>query len=96
MAVIEGRAQLAATVTIALTESEAGALAALTAYGVDPFLKSFYEHMGESVLRPYEDGLRSLFKSIRDGECGIKSVLARASEAREVFSGKKIAAKKEV
>lgn len=86
---------LSATLTVALTEAEAGALDALAKYGIDAFLKAFYEKMGESCLKPYEAGLRSLFKSIQDGECGIGAVIRRANEAREVFSGSKVAIRKE-
>lgn len=96
MAVIEGRAQLTATITIALTEAEAGALDALAGYDIEAFIKTFYEKMGKAYLQPYESGLRSLFRSLQDGDCGVRAVIRRASEAREVFSGAKIAVKEKV
>ncbi|MCX5478486.1 hypothetical protein OSH08_05690 [Kaistia geumhonensis] len=40
------------------------ALDALVGYGVDAFLKVFYEKLGEAYMRPHEAGLRSLFKAI--------------------------------
>ena len=49
-----------------LTEIEARALEAMVGYGIDPFLKVFYEHMGQHYMKPYEAGLRSLFKTINE------------------------------
>lgn len=94
MATIEGRATLTAMVTIALSENEARALNALTKYGTEAFLKTFYEHLGQPILKPYEMGLRSLFKSIENDECGIRDLIRRVDESREVFSGKMAAIKK--
>ena len=48
-----------------LNESEARALEALAGYGVDDFIKFFYEHMGEHYLKPHEAGLRELLSSVR-------------------------------
>lgn len=61
MAKIEGRPKVTMTVSIALTEEEACALDALAGYGVDEFLRIFYEKMGRAYLQPHEAGLRSLF-----------------------------------
>lgn len=47
-----------------LNESELRALDALVGYGVQPFLKVFYEKLGKAYLGPHEDGLRSLFANI--------------------------------
>lgn len=87
MAKVEGRALLTATITVALTESEAEALNAIVSYGDTEFLKVFYEHMGRAYLEPHEAGLRSLFHSIRDGECGIRKILENAKAARKTFYG---------
>lgn len=91
MAKIEGRPTVDIDVCIRLFESEAAALDALVAYGADTFLKVFYQHLGETYLKPYESGLRSLFKSVRNGEGSVEGILKRAKEARAVFDGKKIA-----
>lgn len=87
MAKIEGLGSLSATIRLVLTEEEAGALDAITGYGVEPFLEVFYKNMGRAYLEPYEAGLRSLFESVRTGEGSVKSVLRRAEDAREVFCG---------
>ncbi len=71
--------------TIALTDDELGALDALTGYGVDPFLKVFYEHMGRHYMEPHEKGIRSLFETIRKE---VPHLLHRAKSAREVFVDK--------
>jgi hypothetical protein len=95
MAKIEGRPSISASVVIALTESEAGALDALAGYGVDVFLETFYAKMGRAYLEPYEAGLRSLFEAVHGGPCSVKNVLDRARDARQVFTGEKIAKSRE-
>ena len=82
MAKIEGRAQLQATITLALSESEASALDAITAYGADSFLEFFYKNLGESCLKPHEAGLRSLFASMHE----VRRILLKATEARQAFA----------
>lgn len=69
-------------IVLVLTEEEAGALDALTGYGIDPFIKAFYENMGKSYMVPYESGLRSLFKSVREL---VSPELQRAQEIRKSF-----------
>lgn len=87
MAKISGRPIISGTVTIELTEAEAGALDALVGYGAKSFLKAFYEHLGEAYLKPYEAGLLSLFDSVRCGDASVKSFLNKLREARKVFEG---------
>lgn len=53
-------------VEITLTEPEAMALDGLAGYGIDAFLKVFYEKMGRSYLEQHAYGLRSLFKNIQN------------------------------
>lgn len=91
MAQIDGRANIEATVTIALSESEAAALDALAGYGAEAFLAVFYEKLGKAYMRPHEAGLRSLFASVHGGACSVEHVLRRAKDARDVFHGRKIA-----
>ncbi len=93
MAKIEGRPTVKMEVCLRLTEAEAGALDALVGYGIDPFLEVFYK-LGRAYMEPYEDGLRSLFESVRAGEGSVRGLLERASDAREVFTGTKIAVRK--
>lgn len=94
MAVIDGRGQLKATIVMCLSEEEAGALDALVGYGFEPFKEVFYDKLGTAYMKPFEAGLKSLFESIRTGDASVGSILARAREARMVFSGAKIAVKK--
>lgn len=51
-------------ITFVLSKSEAKALDAIAGYGTEPFLKVFYEKMGQSYLKPHEKGLVSLFSRI--------------------------------
>ena len=87
MAKLEGKAEIAVSISITLSEAEMGALDALAGYGTDEFLKVFYEKMGRSYLEPYEKGLRSLFDAVRNGPCNVGSVLNRARDARKAFNG---------
>ena len=70
-------------VTLKLDEGEARALEALMGYGVDIFLKVFYEHIGKHYLSPYEDGLRRLFSS--DTRMVLNAVLTRKNKAEKAF-----------
>ena len=58
------RARITLEVTATLNEIEVRALDALVGYGIDPFLKVFYEKLGKHYMEPHEKGLRSLFKTI--------------------------------
>lgn len=89
MAQIEGRATVETTITLALSEEEAAALDALVGYGVNEFLKVFYKELGEAYLKPHENGLRSLFDSVRTGEGSVSRFLKATKDARDVFYGRK-------
>lgn len=52
-------------VHLVLSEGEAKALEAICGYGPDEFIKWFYAHMGKHYLKPYEEGMRSLFNTVR-------------------------------
>jgi hypothetical protein len=82
MADIVQSARVTMSLTFTVSEEEARALDALVGYGADSFLKVFYQHLGESYMKPHERGLRSLFKSIRES---VPSYLRRADKAREAF-----------
>ncbi len=86
MAKIEGRGKLSAEIVLVLNESEAAALDALVGYGFKEFVEVFYEKLGKSYLEPHENGLRSLFESVRAGEGSVEAILKRAKDARRVFN----------
>ena len=92
MAKIGCRPNIAATITLHLSEQEAGALDALVGYGFKSFIETFYKHLGKAYLEPYEDGLRSLFESVRHGDASVHSFLEKANQARAVFDGRAICA----
>jgi hypothetical protein len=56
---------VAITATVKLTEDHLRALAALTAYGDDEFLKAFYAKLGTNYLAKHEKDLRDLFSHVR-------------------------------
>lgn len=68
---------------IRLSEQELSALDAISGYGTDEFLKVFYEKMGESYLRPHEDGIRTLFATIRSE---VPAILTKAEVSRKAFN----------
>lgn len=90
MAKIGCRPNVAATITLHLSEEEAGALDALVGYGFKTFIDVFYKHLGKAYLEPYESGLKSLFESVRTGEASVHSFLEKAREARAVFDGRRV------
>lgn len=51
-------------VNLKLSFIEICALDALVGYGIEPFLKVFYEKLGKHYMQPYEEGLRSVFTTI--------------------------------
>lgn len=53
-------------VHLTLSEEEARALEAICGYGPDRFVKWFYVNCGKSYLKPHEDGMRSLFSTVRN------------------------------
>lgn len=70
-------------VDIRLTLHEVLALEALVGYGVEPFLKVFYEKMGRHYLQPHERGIRSLFETIATDLAPLKK---RAENAWTAFA----------
>lgn len=77
---IDSSVDLEMSVHIVLNEKEARALEALSGYGEDAFLRVFYKELGEAYLKPHEEGIRSLFRSIRQY---IPPVLSEMNECRE-------------
>jgi hypothetical protein len=71
-------------VSITLSEIEIRALDALAGYGDDAFLEVFYKHLGRHYLTPHENGIRSLFKSIRSE---IPPHLTQVDNARKLLKG---------
>lgn len=72
--------------TMRLSEQELGALDALACYGDDAFLEAFKAKLGSCYIRDYEEGLRTLLKSVRRQ---VPSILERARDARKVFTNGK-------
>jgi len=64
MATYRTTTRIEATATITFGESELRALDALTGYGIDQFLKVFYDKLGVTYMKPHEQGLRDLFATI--------------------------------
>ncbi len=69
MSKITTRSELVFKVTVTLNEGEVRALDAMVGYGIEPFLKVFYEKLGRHYMQPYEANLRELFKRIKSDVC---------------------------
>lgn len=91
MAKMIERPTIDAKYVLEINADEAGALDAISGYGVDQFLKVFYEHMGESYLKRHEAGFRSLLETVRGM---LPGSLERLHAARQVFDGTKVACNK--
>ena len=50
---------------LTLTLEEAKALSNITVYGHKPFTDWFYRNLGKTYLKPHENGLISLFNTIK-------------------------------
>jgi hypothetical protein len=69
------KAQVEFSIKFTLTKGEAQALDAIVGYGVEPFLKVFYEHMGKAYLQPHEKEMRKLFERVKnDLPCEVRKI----------------------
>ncbi len=84
---IKSTSKLDFKLTLELNEIEANALNQICKYDSKDFLKVFYEHMGKSYLEPYEDGIISLFKTVKE-ELDIH--LYKIKKVRKVLDDKNV------
>lgn len=75
--------RVTAEAVMTLDHEELRALDALVGYGIDPFIKLFYKHMGEAYLKPHEAGLRSFLKTAAHASAGVRAVDAAQRELDE-------------
>jgi len=85
---IKSASQFTAQINLLLSESEARALMAITEYGSKSFLEYFYTNLGKSGLEPHENGLITLFETIRSE---LPSHLRKIDDVRGVWNNTKIA-----
>lgn len=78
----ENTVMLSFSSTLTLNETELRALDAIVGYGTEEFLKRFKETMGKAYIEGYEDGVRSLFSTIRTE---VKPALNRIDSARKLL-----------
>lgn len=62
---VQSKIELDIKIAIELTLSEARALNEMVKYGSKPFLEGYYKQLGKSYLKPYEDGVVSLFDTVK-------------------------------
>lgn len=62
---IKSTSQFEFQVIFKLNEKEARALKAITAYGEKSFLEVFYKYLGKCELEDHEEGVKSLFETIK-------------------------------
>ena len=87
MGKIKSTSNLDFKLTLELNEMEANALNQICNYESKDFLKVFYEHMGKSYLQPYEDGIISLFKTVKE-ELG--QHIYKINKVRKVLDNKSV------
>ena len=86
MATVNLKAKLDVQVQFVVNEVEARALVDLGGYGVDQFIKAFYELLGRAYMEKHEDGLRSFLHSVNDF---MPQILYRIDAAKKAFNGNK-------
>lgn len=64
--IIDSKVKISFTFDLTLTEPEARALSVLPSYGHEAFIQFFYKSLGATYLKPHQEGLYSLFKSIKE------------------------------
>ncbi|RTK92522.1 MAG: hypothetical protein EKK61_03745 [Rickettsiales bacterium] len=62
---INGKLEVNIKIDITLNYQEAQALLQITRYNTNSFLEGFYNKLGKSYLEPYQDGVKSLFSTLR-------------------------------
>jgi hypothetical protein len=82
MADFKTTTHIEATATITFGESELRALDAMTGYGIDSFLKVFYDKLGKGYMTPHEKGLRNLFLTIANP---VGQALGQVDECRKIL-----------
>lgn len=82
MALITAKPILGIQIEFRLDEDEARALVDLAGCGTEEFIETFYGKPAMVYLIQHEDGLRKLFKCIREQ---IPPPLAKLDEARKIF-----------
>ena len=66
MSNVNSTSQMDFQVVLKISEKEARALQALTVFGSKSFLEVFYKYLGKTDLFAHEEGLKSLFETIRE------------------------------
>lgn len=84
MAKICERPTIKLNLTFTVDEEEAAALQDLAGYGVDQFIKAFYENLGRAYMEKHEAGLRRFLSTICND---VGPSLGRLEAARRVFNG---------
>lgn len=78
---VKSHTKVEATATLELNEDEVAAIDALTGYGVESFVKVFYEKLGKAYMEPHEAGLRSFFEGVK----AAGSIVKHAEAARRTL-----------
>lgn len=82
MSSVKSNSFLSMEIVLKLNETEARALKALTEYGSDAFIQTFYTKLGKSGMQNHESGLKSLFETIKTE---LPEHLKKIDKARSAF-----------
>ena len=80
---IKSSSKFEITIGLQLTEMEARALDAITLYGTEEFLKCFYQNLGKAYLQPHEEGIKSLFETIKNE---LPKHLKKVDKTRDIWT----------
>ena len=88
---IRSTSQFSAQVILVITEQEARALKEIVQYGSKSFLEVFYKYLGKCDLQDHEEGVKTLFETIRTE---LSPHLKKMDDARGIWNGSQIAVPK--
>ncbi len=63
---VKSKIDLDIKIILELSISEARALNEMVKYGDKAFLEGYYKQLGKSYMQPYENGVKSLFTTIKE------------------------------
>lgn len=80
--ILKSQSDIKFDIVLVLSEEEANALTQICGYGPSKFTEWFYKNLGKSYLKPHEQGLVSLFKTVNSE---LPRHLSKVKKARELF-----------
>lgn len=80
--IVKSTSQFDVQIILKLNEKEARALKGITEYGAASFLEVFYKSLGKTYLQEHEEGVVSLFETIKEE---LPKHLKKIDETRKIW-----------